>query len=332
MEPTSAKGSPRSPELRHAQSLAYDVINSIYEQDRRQIEREVQDLSELIRHNPKTVDMCEVKPRLLERIMQRGTVHNSLSFWADDNHAPSQKLPTLPAQSPVRLRRLRAPPQTDSKRPVPQPRYSVASKLPSARGQSNSRNRSAIQGVSRSQDHASSYCEDSAASPRTKAPRSMQAHIVSCPRPTSISAPRQRSTGGNFAALESLRQRRPSRELRRRMIHLGRLFTQVSSEPRKEAKQAKIGMLLEEYRRARNQRTRELMKDIDVTDAHVLPSLYDYKLQTTLNHEAETYRLVKDFRVMLEDSQREVAKIERDTILQRKIKRIMLQHRRTLKS
>ncbi len=81
--------------------------------------------------------------------------------------------------------------------------------------------------------------------------------------------------------------------------------------------------ILEEYRQEREQRTQNILNDIDATDMNIIIPLYSYKLDALLNHEEEALELKQRLRRMLGDSNRMVARIERGALAKRRLRALL---------
>eukprot|EP00826_Nyctotherus_ovalis_P020543 TRINITY_DN16465_c0_g2_i1.p1 TRINITY_DN16465_c0_g2~~TRINITY_DN16465_c0_g2_i1.p1 ORF type:complete len:226 (-),score=47.50 TRINITY_DN16465_c0_g2_i1:127-804(-) len=106
---------------------------------------------------------------------------------------------------------------------------------------------------------------------------------------------------------------------RRKMVKFERLLNAaecVGSEMNRTRKE----LIINEYKEERVKRTARILSEIESAKPSVVKELYRYKLDSILNHEEDMYKMKKQFREMLKDPRRTVAKIEK----QKRAKKVIL--------
>ena len=81
---------------------------------------------------------------------------------------------------------------------------------------------------------------------------------------------------------------------------------------------------VEDYRTEQCKITQDILKGIDTTNPRIIPVLYSYKRDSVQSHEDEVRKVLNNFREMMDNPKREVARIEKLFPLRRSRKSLLL--------
>lgn len=289
-----------------SKSFAFDIISDIYNKDHTLLEEELNQLQILLKKKNKLhIDITRLQPKLADKIEKQASFKKFKVLeknTEDTNNTP--KCIILKQKSPLKFRRLGPTGKlifTYSKDITPKDQINS---LLSSRSKQNSH-----------QKYHLHLCNNS---PRNITPRDLTS--------------RSFISGGT----NTFEIKKTPMKVRKKLEQLDSVLYSKNTEEqgRKsnlELKRMKMNMVLEEYRQNRHKRTRELLRDIDTTDPNILPQIYDYKLQGFLNQEADSKEVMMDYKKMLQNSNRQVAKMERLGISDKKLRQIILYYRRKRK-
>lgn len=277
---------------------SYEVISRIYEEDQSLIDSEVRDLDKIL-----TLRKCKIKG--LEDA--KSYFHKEIHKRRESSNNSGRKTMTAMSQRPNRRhpmqsnkfapdkfsRRMQYPPVYQNTRTV------YNSPLLSKRISLNSNSISSIQRPS----YKYAGTKSSQGSPRTRHDLAHAGNV-------------HRSAASN-KSLAVCRRLRSS--VRRKMVKFERLLNaaeRIDCEMNRTRKE----LIINEYKEERMKRTARILDEIESAKPSVVKELYKYKLDSILNHEEDIYRMKKQFREMLKDPRRTVAKIEK----QKRAKKMIL--------